>query len=136
MYSSISIERMNFYMESMRRKNVVLFIVLQVECPFSRFLLLLLRCCLGVSRSATIVLAYLMKYHHRTLKEAFEYLIEKRPQIWPNEGFLLQLIRYETELMRAREITTTTTTDNQSQPKEDNPIETLNEFEHKHAKDE
>jgi len=86
----------------------------------------------GVSRSATIVLAYLMKYHHNTLKEAFYYLIEKRPQVWPNEGFLLQLIRYETELIRSREISNIK---DESIPKEENPIETLNEFETKHDKD-
>ena len=45
-----------------------------------------------------------MKYHHNTLKEAFYYLVEKRPQIWPNEGFLLQLLRYETELIQSSEI--------------------------------
>jgi protein-tyrosine phosphatase len=73
-----------------------------------------------------------MKYHHNTLKEAFYFLIEKRPQIWPNEGFLLQLLRYETELIRSRELTK-----NQDQLilNEENPIETLNEFEHKHDKD-
>ena len=37
-------------------------------------------------------------------KEAFEYLMEKRPQVWPNQGFLLQLLRYETELINSREI--------------------------------
>jgi hypothetical protein len=73
-----------------------------------------------------------MKYHHNNLKEAFYFLIEKRPQIWPNEGFLLQLLRYETELIRSRELTK-----NQDQliSNEENPIETLNEFEHKHDKD-
>jgi protein-tyrosine phosphatase len=78
-----------------------------------------------VSRSATIVLAYLMKYHHNTLKEAYSYLVEKRPQIWPNEGFLLQLIRYENDLIQSREIKLDDGT------KEMNPIETLNEFENK-----
>jgi protein-tyrosine phosphatase len=78
-----------------------------------------------VSRSATIVLAYLMKYHHNTLKEAYSYLVEKRPQIWPNEGFLLQLIRYENDLIQSREIKLDDGT------KEVNPIETLNEFENK-----
>ena len=77
---------------------------------------------LGVSRSATIVLAYLMKYHHNTLKDAFNFLIEKRPQIWPNEGFLLQLLRYETELIRSKEII---------QHEEKNPLQTLEEFEEK-----
>ncbi len=78
-----------------------------------------------MSRSATIVLAYLMKYHHNTLKEAYSYLVEKRPQIWPNEGFLLQLIRYENDLIQSREIKLDDGT------KEVNPIETLNEFENK-----
>jgi protein-tyrosine phosphatase len=74
-----------------------------------------------------------MKYHHTTLKDAFYFLIEKRPQIWPNEGFLLQLMRYETELIRSREISNNK---NESIQKEENPIETLNEFETKHNKDE
>jgi hypothetical protein len=72
-----------------------------------------------------------MKYHHNTLKEAFYFLIEKRPQIWPNEGFLLQLIRYETELIRSRELLNKK---DQAIEKEENPIETLNEFEDKHEK--
>ncbi|CAF0867920.1 unnamed protein product, partial [Adineta ricciae] len=45
----------------------------------------LVHCAAGVSRSVTIVLAYLMRYHHDTLKHAFLYLMEKRPQIYPNE---------------------------------------------------
>lgn len=77
-----------------------------------------------------------MKYHHNTLKEAFFYLIEKRPQIWPNEGFLLQLIRYETELLETREIPKQNNDPIKDLRKEENPIETLVEFEHKHEKDE
>jgi protein-tyrosine phosphatase len=81
---------------------------------------------LGVSRSATIVLAYLMKYHHNTLEEAYFYLVGKRPQVFPNEGFLLQLIRYENDLIQSREIKP-----DHSNINEENPIETLNEFENK-----
>ncbi|UJR08880.1 hypothetical protein I4U23_013135 [Adineta vaga] len=95
----------------------------------------LVHCAAGVSRSATIVLAYLMKYHHNTLNEAFFFLVEKRPQIWPNEGFLLQLIRYETELLKTREIPTKKDESIENLRKEDNPIDTLVEFEHKHDKD-
>ncbi|CAF1032030.1 unnamed protein product [Adineta steineri] len=95
----------------------------------------LVHCAAGVSRSATIVLAYLMKYHHNTLKEAFYYLIEKRPQVWPNEGFLLQLIRYETELLRTREIPKNKDESIEHLQKEENPIETLVEFEDKHKKE-
>jgi len=77
-----------------------------------------------------------MKYHHNTIKEAFYFLIEKRPQIWPNEGFLLQLIRYETELIRTREIPNKKDESIEDIQKEENPIETLNGFENQHEKDE
>lgn len=76
-----------------------------------------------------------MKYHHNTLKDAFYFLIQKRPQIWPNQGFMLQLIRYETELIRSREISNKDESIEDIE-KQENPIETLNEFEHKHEKDE
>ena len=85
---------------------------------------------LGVSRSATIVLAYLMKYHHNTLAEAYLYLAQKRPQIGPNDGFILQLMRYEDELVKTREIIPVNV--NQSESNKDNPIETVDEFEKKH----
>lgn len=74
-----------------------------------------------------------MKYHHETLKDAFYFLIEKRPQVWPNEGFLLQLLRYEKELIHSREILPN---QNEVTVKENNPIETLTEFQEKHDKDE
>ena len=71
-----------------------------------------------------------MKYHHNTLKESYLYLAQKRPQICPNEGFLLQLIRYENELIQSREVQPHSGTN-----QEENPIETLNEFEAKHPTD-
>ncbi|CAF0941531.1 unnamed protein product [Adineta steineri] len=86
----------------------------------------LVHCAAGVSRSATIVLAYLMKYHHNTLNDAFHYLLEKRPQIYPNDGFMLQLLRYENELIKSREIVST-----EEASKVNNPIETIQEFEKK-----
>ncbi|CAF4345111.1 unnamed protein product [Adineta steineri] len=67
-----------------------------------------------------------MKYHHNTLKDAFHYLLEKRPQIYPNDGFMLQLLRYENELIKSREIVSTEETS-----KVNNPIETIQEFEKK-----
>ncbi|CAF4374977.1 unnamed protein product [Rotaria socialis] len=95
----------------------------------------LVHCAAGVSRSATIVLAYLMKYHHNTVTEAFRYLVEKRPQIWPNQGFMLQLIHYENELIKSREILSTSETSEAfnstavpSANDAKNPIETLHEF--------
>jgi len=55
----------------------------------------LIHCALGISRSVTICLAYLVKYEGRTLREAYFELKKKRPIIRPNEGFWRQLISFE-----------------------------------------
>lgn len=47
-------------------------------------------CAVGVSRSASLVLAYLMIYHHFTLLDAIKKVKENR-WIFPNRGFLKQL---------------------------------------------
>ncbi|CAF0720924.1 unnamed protein product [Rotaria sp. Silwood1] len=58
----------------------------------------LVHCYVGRSRSATIILAYLMKYKQMSLREAFHYLRARRHIIGPNFGFIKQLIMYEKSL--------------------------------------
>ncbi|XP_052412730.1 dual specificity protein phosphatase 18 [Carassius gibelio] len=58
----------------------------------------LLHCNAGVSRSATLCLAYLMKHRHLTLAEAHALLKSLRPIVRPNSGFWRQLIEYEHKL--------------------------------------
>jgi protein-tyrosine phosphatase len=53
---------------------------------------------MGVSRSAAIVVAYLMKEHRKSLPEALDFLKSKRKIIHPNGGFLQQLRKYALEL--------------------------------------
>lgn len=65
----------------------------------------LVHCRQGVSRSATMILAYLMQYGLRdpitgkwlpmTYAEAFDYVKERRPRISPNLGFVLALHEVE-----------------------------------------
>jgi predicted protein tyrosine phosphatase len=52
-------------------------------------------CFAGVSRSATVVLYYLMFYHKYSLESAFRFLRSKRMGIQPNPGFIRQLISLE-----------------------------------------
>lgn len=52
-------------------------------------------CFAGVSRSATIVIAHLMKEKKLPLKETIKYVKSKRSMISPNRGFLEQLEKYE-----------------------------------------
>ncbi|KAK2174916.1 hypothetical protein NP493_767g01000 [Ridgeia piscesae] len=55
----------------------------------------LVHCIAGVSRSATICIAYMMKHHGMTLRQAYQHVKQKRPIIRPNVGFFQQLIAYE-----------------------------------------
>ncbi|XP_034025776.1 dual specificity protein phosphatase 26-like [Thalassophryne amazonica] len=57
----------------------------------------LVHCHVGVSRSATLVLAYLMLRHHLTLVEAICAVKVNRGVI-PNRGFLRQLITLNSQL--------------------------------------
>ncbi|XP_031572661.1 dual specificity protein phosphatase 14-like, partial [Actinia tenebrosa] len=58
----------------------------------------LVHCVAGVSRSSTLVIAYLMKYQKMNLKDAYTMVKEKRALINPNRGFWLHLIDYERKL--------------------------------------
>jgi predicted protein tyrosine phosphatase len=55
----------------------------------------LVHCFAGISRSPTIVIAYLIKYHNLKFEEAFDFVRKQRIQICPNEGFIEALIKYE-----------------------------------------
>lgn len=58
---------------------------------------ILVHCAVGVSRSATLVLAYLMIYHRLTLVEAIKTVKDHRGII-PNRGFLRQLVNLDNSL--------------------------------------
>lgn len=55
----------------------------------------LVHCRLGVSRSSTIIIAYLMQKYKLTYEQAFRYVRSKRPFINPNPSFVNQLKKYE-----------------------------------------
>ncbi|KAJ3108941.1 hypothetical protein HDU97_009674 [Phlyctochytrium planicorne] len=59
----------------------------------------LVHCHQGVSRSATIVVAYVMRKFEVSLDEALQSVKEKRFCVDPNVGFRAQLQDYEVELM-------------------------------------
>ncbi|ORX81556.1 hypothetical protein BCR32DRAFT_203693, partial [Anaeromyces robustus] len=55
----------------------------------------LVHCHAGVSRSSTIILAYLMRYKGMTLYDAWCSTFKIRPIIRPNDGFAIALQEYE-----------------------------------------
>ena len=58
----------------------------------------LVHCKSGKSRSASIVLAYLIKSISMTYEEGLNFLRTIRPLVQPNYGFTKQLLEYEKEL--------------------------------------
>ena len=52
-------------------------------------------CMCGISRSSTIVIAYLMWKTHATYNEAYFFVKNRRRYISPNEGFVQQLKIFE-----------------------------------------
>ncbi|KAL7721286.1 protein-tyrosine-phosphatase [Entamoeba marina] len=58
----------------------------------------LVHCEIGLSRSASAVIAYLMKTNKWTFKKAFLYVKERRPLVCPNPGFIMQLYEYQNYL--------------------------------------
>ncbi len=54
-------------------------------------------CAAGVSRSATIVIAYLMWKDKKTYKEALDFVLKRR-FVGPNFGFVKQLEKFEKDL--------------------------------------
>lgn len=59
---------------------------------------ILVHCSAGISRSPTLVVAYLMRSHGMSLKAALGLVVRARPQVSPNTGFLQQLKKLEEEL--------------------------------------
>ncbi|KAJ1969914.1 tyrosine protein phosphatase yvh1 [Dispira parvispora] len=55
----------------------------------------LVHCHMGISRSATVVIAYLMKTMGIPMEMAYEMVRDKRNIVYPNKGFLKQLEKYD-----------------------------------------
>lgn len=55
----------------------------------------LVHCQAGVSRSASVVIGYLMWKEQISYQEAYAAVKRCRPIIWPNDGFICQLQEFE-----------------------------------------
>ncbi|CAF1659955.1 unnamed protein product [Rotaria magnacalcarata] len=64
---------------------------------------ILIHCNAGISRSASIVLAYLIGIHQMKYDDAYQLLKTTRSNIKPNDGFIQQLKEYAAEIARTNE---------------------------------
>ena len=61
-----------------------------------------MHCNKGVSRSSSMVVAYLMKLHSMTFEQALAFVVARRAIANPNESFCRQLQEYGRRLQRSR----------------------------------
>jgi atypical dual specificity phosphatase len=57
-----------------------------------------IHCQMGISRSVSFVIAYIMQKENKKLNDAFKFVKDRRPQADPNFGFMCQLMTYEKTL--------------------------------------
>lgn len=69
-----------------------------IEANLSRGTSVVVHCQLGVSRSPTVVAAFLMTKRGFGVLDALTAIIRARPRVLPNEGFMRELVRLEFEL--------------------------------------
>ncbi|XP_039994326.1 uncharacterized protein LOC120796061 isoform X2 [Xiphias gladius] len=61
----------------------------------------LVHCIMGMSRSATLVLAYLMLRQHLSVRDALRHVVQKRA-VYPNRNFLSLLLKLDEQLTLKR----------------------------------
>lgn len=62
----------------------------------------LVHCLAGISRSVTVMLAYLMAHRQLTLNEAYNMVLKRKANIDPNFHFMQQLHSFEKQLQDAK----------------------------------
>eukprot|EP00069_Balaena_mysticetus_P020270 bmy_02806T0 len=70
-----------------------------IDCVREKGGKVLVHCEAGISRSPTICMAYLMKTKQFHLKDAFDYIKQRRSVVSPNFSFMGQLLQYESEIL-------------------------------------
>jgi protein-tyrosine phosphatase len=73
-----------------------------IDEGISKGLNVLVHCAAGSSRSASIVIAYMMWKFDWSLAKAYKYVKAKRPICQPNDGFMEQLSKYQPNKLKKK----------------------------------
>lgn len=78
-----------------------------LSAAYNRQEAVLVHCAAGVSRSATIVLSFIMKKFNWSLKDTVGHVITRRKVVDPNQGFYEKLVALEVQLKGVSEASLT-----------------------------
>lgn len=81
----------------------------------------------GISRSAALVLAYIMEKYGLTLRKAFQVVQQRRFCINPNEGFMAQLSEFEPIYRAQRSVLQNGQTSSQLSHRNKRPLECIDD---------
>lgn len=93
-YKKLGIKHVQFFIEDLDNKNIYQYFNEStniIDKVINNDLNILIHCQAGISRSTTILMAYLISKKNMTPIDAFNYILKKRPVISPNNGFIRQL---------------------------------------------
>lgn len=93
-------------LQNINEHGILFHIIRLMDSYISEGKQVLVNCYAGVSRSATIVIGYLMYKNKMNVQDALSFVRQKRPIINPNYGFVCQLYNLQEELHKLDNIST------------------------------
>lgn len=86
-------------MQDINKDNLLLKLIQLIDSYICENKTVVVNCYAGISRSSTIVIAYLMAKNRWSLEESINFVKSRRSIVNPNEGFIKQLKNIEPVLL-------------------------------------
>ena len=93
--TQIDLNWMDYPFQNINENNILFHLIKLIQSHLLNNKKVIVNCYMGISRSAIIVIAYVMYHLKMSVMDALEFVKQKRPIINPNYGFMCQLWNLE-----------------------------------------